>query len=476
MNALARASLCAAVLLAACGRIRAPLPPPRAPLVATEDSAVRRHPPRPFAPRAHPLPTIQQFTLENGFTVYLVEVPSVNTVATQLICRRCGDDEPATPPGLAALTWRTLARTARGTHARAQGLSIDGSATLNSGGLSVDAPSERLSDALRLLATAVGAERVSTEALELERSAMQEARVSTPHTAIELLEAAIFGPHHPYGRQLFELRESLRQVVPAWVESYRRAHLVAPETALIVAGHTTRATLEPVARLMFGSWPHAVTAPRTPTPSEPLRTRAMFFDEGHVGLARILLAMPGVARSSADYPAMQLLQEIVGGLFRSRLSLTLRESLGLVYSSGAASVSLRDAGMLLFGTEVETLDALQTLGELLAALRGVHDGGISRDELVQARRTWHTRMHARMESLDFTINAVASLFENGLPADEYERLGTAIDRLTAADLDRVAAARIRTDDATMLIDGDWSVIGAGLQRMVGYVEFLNGRL
>jgi predicted Zn-dependent peptidase len=353
---------------------------------------------------------------------------------------------------------------------------VSGRATENSGGLAIDAPADRLTDALWLLASVVGVPQISIEAFESERRSMLEDEENdSSRNWIDLLAASIFGLHHPYGRRFSELRTSLQRAVPDFVELYRRTHLIASETALVVVGPTTREALEPAARTMFGSWPAAVTSPRRPTPLEGLRPRTMFVDQGHVGLARILVALPGVSRTSPEYPAMLLLEQIIGGLFGGRLNLTLREQLGLVYSSYAGQVSFRDAGMIVFSTQVETVDAVMTLRELMQALRNVHDTGITRDELVQARRTWHTAMHAQMEDLDSIAVAVESLFENGLPPDEYERLGALIDALTTDELNRVAASQIRLDRAMVLIGGDRSAIGSGVERTVGYVEFLDAR-
>lgn len=475
---LATAVLCiCALVFAACAtpRVRAPLPVPHTPVLLTEDSPIRRHAPHAFEARPHPLPTIQQFTLENGFTVYLVEQPSADSVATGLICRRCGDDELLTPPGLAGLTWRTLARTASGSHRRVNGLPIAGYAWQNAGGLRINAPAGRLRDALWNLGAAVGQPNISTDAFQIERNAMLQEQLVSGHAGLDLLAAAIFGPRHPYGRRLAELRSTLQWLAPNHVETYRRSHLLASETALIVVGRTTRAALEPLAREMFGGWTAVPTTPVTPTPPALLRARLMFVDEGPVPLTHIMVAFHGVSRSSPDYPALLLLEQIIGGMFGSRLNLTLREQLGLVYSSASRSDSFRDAGMIVFGTEVETPDAVTTLRELLHALRNVHDAGVSRDELLQARTRWHTEMHARMEDLDWMLYSVSTLFENSLPTNEYERLGAVIDSLTTDDLNRVAAARVLPDEAMTLVAGDREAIGEGVQRVVSTVEFFDAR-
>jgi len=93
----------------------------------------------------------------------------------------------------------------------------------------------------------------------------------------------------------------------------------------------------------------------------------------------------GQAGMDEAYPALMLYAAVLGGYTGSRLFVNVREKLSLCYYASATLDKVKGLMMIVSGIENDKYD--QALGEILRQMEDLHAGGLTRDELEQARRT-----------------------------------------------------------------------------------------
>lgn len=93
----------------------------------------------------------------------------------------------------------------------------------------------------------------------------------------------------------------------------------------------------------------------------------------------------GLTGMDEAYPALMLYAAVLGGYTGSRLFVNVREKLSLCYYASATLDKVKGLMMIASGIENDKYD--QALGEILRQMEDLHAGGLTRDELEQARRT-----------------------------------------------------------------------------------------
>src|SRR5207253_1191461 len=97
------------------------------------------------------------------------------------------------------------------------------------------------------------------------------------------------------------------------------------------------ATVRRVAEQGLAQWQAGGTRPTFdyPAPPAPRATAIYLIDKPGAAQSVFAIGMPGPARDTPDYYAIQVMNAILGGLFQSRINHNIREVKG--YSYGVSS-------------------------------------------------------------------------------------------------------------------------------------------
>jgi zinc protease len=261
-----------------------------------------------------------------------------------------------------------------------------------------------------------------------------------------------YGAHSPYARvaEYATVAAVTRQDLLDW-----HARYVHPNNMIVsVSGDFNAAEMEGKLRKLFGSWPKG---PSTPAPEVPIpapKAGMYFVAKDDVNQAEIRMIAPGIRRDDPDYYAVSVMNEIFGGGFSSRLFSSLRTRAGLAYAvGGGISANFDHPGLttLLIGTKSET--TAKAIDGLYGEIEGMRTRPVTEEELQRGKDSILNSFVFEYDSKEKVMNARANYEFHGYPADFLERYQKGVEKVTAADVNRVAKKYLDKDKFAVLVVG-----------------------
>src|SRR5262249_39655361 len=282
------------------------------------DAEWRNQQPKAGAARPFRRPVPQTFQLPNGLTVYYTQRPGLPIVSARLVVRSGSEENPIDRPGLAGftaalLTEGTTTRSALqvADQAAQLGTSLSTASSMDSTSVSVSALTRNFPAALDLVADVTLHPTFPKEETERQRASrlasLADQRANPTIVATNVMNAALFGTKHPYGYSELGTRESIEKISPDEMTAFWKRYFVANNAALVVAGDISLDELKPLVQKTFGGWQRAVVP--APKQTLPVSTTAKLIvvDMGASAQSQVRTAAIGAARSTPDFPRMQVM-------------------------------------------------------------------------------------------------------------------------------------------------------------------------
>ncbi|MGH8714707.1 MAG: M16 family metallopeptidase [Casimicrobiaceae bacterium] len=422
----------------------------------------RRKPPAAGPERVPSLPAPQSFKLANGLTVLYLPRPSLPIVTAQLVVNAgLGADDPE-HPGVAdfaaamleeGTTTRSTLQIAQEIEQLGAGYAAQTRRDLTS--LRIDALARNFPIALELLADVAQHPTFPAEEIARQRKArlaeIVEAREDSGTLAEVAFARALYGPAHPYGRSNLGTEASTARIGAAELRQFWSRWFRPDNAALVVVGAVEAASLRALAERLWAPWPvpDAVPDDRPAPAPAPTRARIVIVDKPGAPQTDLRIGRIGTVRTTPDFPALQLLNEAIGGGFTSRLNLDLREEKGYTYGIGSRFEYGRHPGLFIVRTAVRGDASGPAASEILAQLERAGTVPLTQEELRRARGALIESLPALFESNGATGSSFGELFTYGLPLDYFRRLPAQLSAVRAADL--VPLARHYFDPSSMVV-------------------------
>jgi zinc protease len=423
------------------------------------------------------LPHVQRFALSNGLPVLLLEKHDVPLIQTNLVLRAGTADEPAGLVGLADLTVDMLDEGAAGRSALELADALEhigaryfAAAAEHSTTLGLRVGVARWADALGLLGDVLLRPDFPAEELERQRVArltsLIRAHDQPAAIAAALFDRTVFGPQHPYGR--FALVEAaLRAIDSADLRAFHERYYRPDNATLIVVGAVDATTARRGLESVFGAWQPgaAPEASRLAAAAPRLEGRTVWLvDKPGSAQSIVRIGHLGVARTSTDYYALEVLNTVLGGSFTSRLNQNLREDKGYTYGASSAFGYRPLVGPFFATAAVQTAMTAPALTEFMNELRAIREP-IPDAEIALARNFLAARFAGGFESVAGIAARLGDLVLYDLPLDYYNGYVDRIRAVTRADVERVARRYIDPDNVAVIVVGDRAVIEEPIRRL-----------
>jgi zinc protease len=427
--------------------------------------------------RAIAIPDVETVTLPNGMKLYLLEDHELPLVHGAMRVRTGNLFDPAEKIGLATLTG-TVLRTG-GTRARSgeqldeqlenAAASVESDIGESYGSVGFSCLQENLDDVLAAFHDVIVAPVFRQDKLDLARTGMSGAIARRNDEPQEIAEREfaniVYGRTTPYGWD--EQYDTINRVTRSDLAAFYRRHFFPANTLLAVWGDFRAPEMKARIEKLFADWtvaqpPVAAFPPVAGKPAagtflaaKPDATQT-FFSIGQLG---------GVFRDK-DYPALEIMADILGGGFQSRLFRRVRTEMGNAYDIEAGwNANYDHAGLFAITGSTKSVSTVETLQAVLQEVDRIRSSEVSEEELRTARDTALNSLVFAFDTKAKTLGRILNYEYFGYPRDFIQQYQRAIAAVTRADVLRVAKQYLKPADFTIVAVGNPDQFGQPLSKL-----------
>ena len=394
-------------------------------------------------------PLAHREVLPNGIVLLVAERPAVPIVAVRVLTRAGAAFDPDDQAGLANLTGAVLTR---GT-AKRTGPEIDSAIEFVGGSLEAAAGRDSLTVALAVqkkdfslgldllseivLSPTFPAAEVARKVTEIQ-AAIQRSNEDPGTLATRALSRLVY-PGHPYGRPVEGTRESVARLTRDDVVKFYGRHARPDATVVAVVGAVTvdEARREIVARL--GSWARPSDPPPSIAPPTTTMTPREETIKRELTQSTLMFGRRAVRQTDPDYFPLSVASYVLGGGSASRLYTRVREESGLAYAVHSWVSPARYGAAFAVSAQTRTAEAPKVVAMIREELARMTREQVSNRELSLAKQYLIGSFPFRLDTSSKVADFLAAVEDQGLGLDYADRYKERIGRVTAKDVQDVAA-------------------------------------
>lgn len=422
------------------------------------------------------LPRFQEATLQNGLRVIVSENHALPVVQMQFVLRAGSVSEKASDAGLSALTFDLLDEGAGKMSALGLseafgnlGTQVATGSGLEAGYISLGILRRNLEPGLDLVAAMVQRPTFASEDFkrvqERHLSALKQRAGQPDLVAGDVFASGAYGSSHPYGQPGHGTALTLKKLSPRQVKKFWKRHAVPGAAALVFAGDVTLDEAVALAEKAFGKWRGKV--PKRPALPDPaasaLAIRLVDAPGAPQTVVRVGRAV--LRRGDEDEAAMAVMNQILGGMFSSRLNMNLREAKGWTYGAFSSVHARAALGPLVAGANIQRPHSAAALREVLAEFARLRREAVTEEELQVAKGNYVRSLPGLFDTVESTCSAGASLFVQDLPLDHYGTWAERVMAVRAADVQQAAGRALAQEGLVVVMVGDASEVKPALEAL-----------
>ena len=280
----------------------------------------------------------------------------------------------------------------------------------------------------------------------------------------QVFAKVLYGDAHPYGQRTTEA--SVKSITRDDVVAFQKAYFQPGRAIITVVGDVTPMKIKASIEKGLAAWTKAGEKPAFDYPKLPELQPAKIYLVDKPGSAQsvVNIGLPGPARNTPDFFALQVLNTILGGQFQSRLNANIREEKGYSYGVNSGFSYGKGPGAFRAGGAIVGDKTDAALVEFMKEFKGILGAKpITDEEIKTAKESLIQRLPQGFASVSGISNAITSLVTQGLPDDYYQTYAKNISAVTKEDLMRVAKRYIDMNHFAIVIVGDRSKIEGPLK-------------
>ncbi|MGR3293020.1 MAG: M16 family metallopeptidase [Candidatus Scalindua sp.] len=387
-------------------------------------------------------------TLDNGLRVIMVEHHELPIVAIELLIKAGSVHESRKKPGLAHIVTQLLRE---GTRSK-DSLEISEEIDFIGGSLSVDC--EYDSSSVTTTALVKHFETILSLLSEVARFTTFKAKEIERHRdkAITAIlrekdnKASIASRHfsemlyceHPYAHPPIGTTKGLKSISRDEIIQFHKTHYLPNNSILTVVGDIDYEKTLADIKKTFGDWKKE-EVPKLTLPSVPKIDgyKIRIVNKPDLTQTEIRLGHMGIARDDPDYFALMLLNHIFGRGPASRLYTKVRSEKGLTYGANSGFAARKLRGPFYIRTYSKNETAIETLLLVLDELKKLKSGGVTKEELANAKSFYVGHYPLSMETAAQIASKIIVQEFYGLPEDYIDKYLDNVKAVSMEDIDGV---------------------------------------
>jgi zinc protease len=434
--------------------------------VTTPDAEFRQtRPPTAARETRFEAPVPAEARLANGARLLVAENHAVPLVSIEVLVRTGVNGEPSGKGGLASFTAGMLTEGTKKHPALAFSAAVEdlaarlgASADLETSRVRLNCLTETLPQALDLLAEALATPAFRTEDVERVRgillTGLTQKKASPSALAADQASRILYGEKHPWGRPAGGTPQTLKAIARADLVRFHQTWYRPNNAIVSVSGDTSLAQMKKLLDEKLAQWrPKPLPELRLPAFPALARRTVTLVNKPGASQSQVWVVSPLFPATHPDRVPVAVANNVLGGLFSSRLNMNLREQKGYSYGVRSGPRLGRSYGSLYAAGGVQAKFTAESLAEYEKELEAFSSGALRDGELRQSKEAIIRGLPAALETNDAVSSSMATLAHVGLPLDWYRRLPGLVAAVDAAEVARVARQYFRPERMAVVVVG-----------------------
>jgi zinc protease len=417
------------------------------------------------------LKTPQEFTLDNGMKIMVVENHKLPRVAFSLNI----DNKPVLDGDKNGVSSLLGAMLGNGTKTISKDDFNDEvdflGASINfgsSGGFasSLTKYSNRI---LELMADAAMNPLLVEEEFQKEKDKLLEnlksEEKSVDAVAARVGDALSYGIQHPYGE--FTTEKTVNNITYGDVYAYYQKQFNPNNAYLVVVGDVNPKDVKVQIEKQFGKWKKSVVVDVTvpDAKANAQYTQINFVDMPNAVQSNINLKNNvDLKMNNPDYHAVLIANKILGGGFNSYLNMNLREEHGYTYGARSGIDADKYVGQFSASTAVRNMVTDSSVVNMLKEINRIKTEPVSAEDLKNAKAKYVGDFVLALESPQTIARYALNIKLNNLPKDFYSTYLQKTNAVTVEDVKRVANKYFKTENSRIVVVGKGSDVIENLEK------------
>ena len=420
--------------------------------------------PTPPLPAFHPAQP-KRIQLANGMIIFLQEDHELPLIDASATIRGGSSNEPAAKVGLVDLfgeVWRTGGTKNQTGDQLDDFLEVRAAKVETSGGpdqtsISLSCLKADFDDVFKVFNDLLRDPEFRADKLDIAQKQADDSisRRNDQIGGIARRESAklAYGSNNPYTREpeYSTIVAITRQDLIDWHKTY-----IHPNNIILgVSGDFDSAAMEAKLRTAFDSWPKGPEFAKDEIKYQSAQPGYYLIPKDDVNQSSIHMVALGTTRNNPDYYAISVFNEAFGGGFSSRLFNDIRTKRGLAYSvGGGIGSNFGHPGIIQFVAATKSQSTIETVQALNENIADLATRPITDSEIKQAKDAILNAFIFRLDSPDKVLSERMTYEFYGYPADWLDKFPAEIQKVNAADVNRVAAKYLHRDQLAVLVVGN----------------------
>ena len=446
----------------------------------TDAKLDRSKEPAPGSPMSLKLPALQKAKLSNGLNIVLAERHSAPVVNFTLMVDSGYSADPSAAPGTASFSQRMLEEGTPTRDSLKIGEELESlSANFNAGAnldwslVSLNTLKSTMDKSLDIYADLIlhpAFPQKEFERLQKERIASIKREKVTPQTmALRVVPALIYGKGHPYALPFTGTgtEASVQKMTREDLAHFHDTWFKPNNATLLVVGDTSLAEIQPKLEKLLASWKPGDVPQRTvPHVDQPEKDVVYLIDRPGSGQSVIFGAQLAPPLKDPDALALQLVNDIFGGKFSSRINMNLREDKHWSYGVRSVLAGARGQRPYISISAVQTDKTKESMVELVKEYNGIAgEKPITDEELKDEQNNVTLGLPGTFETAQQLSGAYGTILQNGLSEDYYNTFTERATALTPSSANEIAKKYIQPSHLVWVVVGDMSKVEDGIRSL-----------
>jgi len=428
-------------------------------------------PPVGGTPKDFKVPEQSTLTLDNGLKAVMVDYGLVPKVTIQLYIGAGPVHEPADKVGMANLLASLLEEGTADKNAKTLSTAfakMGGQLNINAGThvttVNATVLSEFAPEVIALMAEVLQNASLPESELDRLKSNLKRqysvARSQAGTVATEMFDKAIFGDH-PYGRSIPE-DEMIDGITIDDIRSFYEAEYGAKRSSLYIVGKFDQGKVTAAIKDNFAEW----TAGKElsyPEATPNLAADISLSDRPNSPQSTIRLGIPVPDPSHPDFVALEVMDDLLGGSFSSRITSNIRENKGYTYSPFSTLANRYKSTVWYQAADVTIESTKDALVEIAREINLLGDEAPTEEELNGIKNYMAGNFVLQNSSRGGIINQLFNIEFNDLPVDYLEKRVQSIHSITPEKIQEVAQRYLDPEKMFLMVVGDEKIVGPQIE-------------